>query len=121
MLSNNNLTIAIEATYLSYGRVKEVDNFADHLPSTIQFDYLAMLKEPGVPPHILLLMASSIYGLMRNLSVEKGLVKTARVRILELKRHVIRVELLRSTSISADNQLYCLPRINFEFHLQDTS
>jgi hypothetical protein len=120
-LSNNNLTVSVEATYLSYDRVKEVDDSADHLPSTIQSDYLAMLKEPGVPPHILLLKAGSICGLMRNLSIEKGLVKNARVRILELRRHVIRVELLRSTSSSADDQSYYLPRINFEFHPQYTS
>ena len=49
-----------------------------------------MLNEPGVPPHKLQLNVGTIYSVMRGLSIEKGLVKNARVRILELHRHIVR-------------------------------
>ena len=93
----------------------------DQLPSTLESDYLAMLNEPGVPPHRLQLKVGTICSIMRNLSIEKGLVKNARVRILELRRHIVRVELLHSASPSSDDRSVYLPRINFDFHPQYTS
>lgn len=66
--------------------MKEVEDPTDQLPSAVESDYLAMLNEPGVPPHKLQLKVGTICSIMRNLSIEKGLVKNARVRILELHR-----------------------------------
>jgi ankyrin repeat protein len=82
---------------------------------------LAMLNEPGVPPHRLQLKVGTICSIMRNLSIEKGLVKNARVRILELRRQIVRVELLHSAASSSDDRSVYLPRINFNFHPQYTS
>ena len=95
--------------------MKEVEDPADQLPSAVESDYLAMLNEPGVPPHKLRLKVGTICSIMRNLSIEKGLVKNARVRILELYRHIVRVELLLSASPTEDRSFY-LPRISFGFH-----
>ena len=100
--------------------MKEVEDPNDQLPSAVESDYLAMLNEPGVPPHMLRLKAGTICSIMRNLSIEEGLVKNARVRILELHRHIVRVELLRSASSAVDQSFY-LPRISFDFHPQYTS
>jgi hypothetical protein len=75
--------------------VKEVEDPTDKLPSAVESDYLAMLNEPGMPPHKLQLKVGTICSIIRNLSIEKGLVKNTRVRILELHRHIVRVELLR--------------------------
>ncbi|OXV06047.1 hypothetical protein Egran_06187 [Elaphomyces granulatus] len=54
---------------------------------------------------------------MRNLCLEKGLVKNARVRITALLRNVVRVELLQTSNLSStsDENVFLLPRINFEF------
>jgi len=62
-----------------------------------------MLNEPSVPPHRLQLKVGTIRSIMRNLSIEKGLVKNARVRILELRRHIVRVELLHSAASSPND------------------
>lgn len=51
----------------------------------------------------------------------KWLVKNARVRILELHRHIVRVELLHSATPLTDDRCFYLPRINFDFHPQHTS
>ena len=54
--------------------------------------------------------------------MEKGLVKNVRVQILELHRHIVRVELLRSISSStAADQSFYLPRISFDFHPRYTN
>jgi hypothetical protein len=43
---------------------------------------------------------------MRNLSIEQGLIKNGRVRILELRRQMVRVELLHSASSSPDDSIF---------------
>jgi hypothetical protein len=52
---------------------------------------------------------------MRNLSVDSGLVKNARVIIRRLSRHVVEVETLPSEVNSYTAGRFLLPRINFEF------
>jgi hypothetical protein len=91
------------ATYLSCDCIKEVEDPADRLPSAVESDYLAMLNEPGVPPYKLLLKVGTICSIMRNLSIKKGLVKNARVRILELRCYIVKVELLHSSSSSTND------------------
>lgn len=98
-----------------------MENPANQLPSAVESDNLAILNEPGVLPHKLQLKVRAIYSIMRNISIEKGLVKNIRVRILELYRHIVRVELLHSASPLTDNRYFYLPRINFDFHPQYTS
>jgi hypothetical protein len=84
------------ATYLSYDRVKEVEDPADQLLSALESDYLAMLNKPGVLLYKLILKVGTIYSIIYNLSIENGLVKNVRVRILKLYCYIVRVELLYS-------------------------
>jgi hypothetical protein len=58
---------------------------------------------------------------MRNLCIEKGLVKNVRVRVTELYRHIVRVELLRDQPTSIDDRFFYLPRISFDFQSRHTS
>ena len=53
-----------------------------------------MLNEPSIPPHKLNLKVGAICTIQRNLSMEKGLVKNARVIIRELNRYLIKVVVL---------------------------
>jgi hypothetical protein len=41
---------------------------------------------------------------MRNLCIEKGLVKNVRVRVAELHRHIVRAELLPTQSIDINRR-----------------
>ncbi|KAI5986323.1 hypothetical protein EDD15DRAFT_2144522, partial [Pisolithus albus] len=56
-------------------------------------DYLAMLRPSGIPPHQLDLKVDAVCSLQRNLSIEKGLVHNARVRIAAVHRHFVEVQL----------------------------
>ena len=80
-------------------------------------DLLAVLKEPGVPPHALHLKEGAMCSIMRNLSVDKGLVKNARVVIQKLLYHCVAVRLLQSD----DQEVYHLPRITFRFSPKGTN
>lgn len=69
------------------------------------------MKEPGVPPHQLELKVGCVCSLMRNLSIDKALVKNSRVVIKVLRKYSVEVEVIHRSK--AD--IYCIPRINFEF------
>lgn len=83
------------------------------LPSGEVLEFLALLKEPGIPAHELSLKVGCLCTIMRNLSIDNGLVKNARV--LELHERFVKVELLPNSSLIRENKVFCLPRIIFEF------
>lgn len=68
-----------------------------------------MLSAPGVPPHQLDLKVNCICAIQCNLSVKKGLVHNAQVRVTGLHHHFIEVELLNNL------ENHCIPRITFSF------
>lgn len=93
--------------------VSDILKEADHAPIDVPEqtpDYLAMPSAPGVPPHRLDLKLDCICAIQRNLSMEKGLVRNARVRITALHRRFVEVQLLNNLEI------HCIPRITFSFH-----
>ena len=57
-------------------------------------DLLATMKEPAIPPHQLELKVGCVCSPMRNLSIDKALVKNSRVVIRALRKNSIEVELI---------------------------
>src|SRR5207253_686054 len=79
-------------------------------------EFLHEIHEPGVPPHELRLKESAICVVMRNLSLEDGLVKNVRVVIKKLLENVIEIELVGAEAFPrAGRKRYHLLRIMFEF------
>jgi len=120
--------INIEHKYFSYDSIKDTDEESVQveredrsLNTTLRGqistpEFLHEIHEPGVPPHELRLMESAICVLMRNLTLEEGLVKNARVVIKKLLENVIEVELVGvEAARGANRKRYHLPRIMFEF------
>ncbi|KAG1873565.1 hypothetical protein DFJ58DRAFT_695725 [Suillus subalutaceus] len=69
-----------------------------------------MLTHPRVPPHRLDLKKNCIRAIQRNLSVEKGMVRNARVRVVALHRRFVRIQLINTS------ESHCIPLINFASH-----
>ena len=95
-----------------------------NLHGDVLADYLGMLYEPGIPSHKLRLKVGAICTVARNLSIENGLVKNARVIIEQLHQYSVVVRLLPfHTSILLSNRGRTFPfsRINFEFNPQRSS
>lgn len=89
--------------------LKEADQVPPDAPEQTP-DYLAMLTHPNTPPHRLDLKVNVICAVQRNLSVEKGLVQNARVRITALHRRFVEVQTAQT------GEIHCLPRITFAFN-----
>jgi hypothetical protein len=83
-------------------------------------DYLALLTHTGIPPHELHLKVGAICTIMRNMSIEKGLVKNSRVVIRALHTRVVEVQTLNGNGNLSD-EIFPLPRIRFEFHPPSSS
>jgi hypothetical protein len=100
------------AIYYSYDRVKESEGESIQVAGVT--DYLGLLNEPGTPHHISRLKVGAVCSIARNLSVQKGLVKNARVTIKRLFPLMVEVELL-DPPIGSTETKFCIPRINFCF------
>ena len=94
-------------TYWSADDIKESEQF---LNLNTQ-DVLATMKEPGVPPHQIDLKVGCVCAVLRNLSIDKNLVKNARVVITCLREFSVEVKLVRGVT----GNVFNIPRINFEF------
>lgn len=76
-----------------------------------------MINALGVPKHALKLKVGAVVILLRNLSVEKVLVKNAPVIVKVCTMRFIEVELLGKCW----DRVFCLPSIHFEFKPEYTS
>ena len=86
-----------EKVYWSHDTVKEGN--VPNLHGDVLADYLGMLYELGIPSHKLRLKVGAIYTVARNLSIENGLVKNARVIIEQLHQYSVVVKLLPFQSL----------------------
>ena len=104
-------------TYIAADCLKEVDD-AGLIPPTSQLDYVARNTPPGLPRHTLVIKVGGVYRLMRNLSIDRGLVKNVRVVVMAVGHRILTVRVVRPrmnlnlTTVSADDIL--LPRITFD-------
>jgi hypothetical protein len=76
--------------YYSADIVKEDNQLIEDHPEVTP-DFLAILSQNGIPKHELHLKQGCICSLMRNMSVQKGLVKNAHLIIQELHHRYVEV------------------------------
>lgn len=105
------------ACFYSADSVKEDTASLGGLHGDVLTDYLAMQNEPGIPPHCLMLKQDAICTIARNLNLETGLVKNARVIVRQINNYSIEVEVLplRAQQQGQPAPTYLLSRIVFEF------
>ena len=84
-------------------------------PTTEMLDFLALASQPGIPPHALRMKVGCLCSIMRNLSIDNGLVKNARVIVTKLNHFTVEVKTLLLVVKNFTFQLFYLPQINFEF------
>ena len=78
-------------------------------------DYHKVKTPPGLPPHNLHIKINGVYRLMRNLSVDRGLVKNCRVIVKALGTSVISVQVITKNGPSPEEVI--LPRITFIYSI----
>lgn len=93
-------------TIKSYDSVAEEDINA----ANTNVEFLNSIKHSGVPSHDLKLKNGVVCVILRNLDPARGIVKGARVAVIDIaRRHVV------VRKLNGDGDLICLPRINFKF------
>ena len=66
-------------TYYSFNFVKEDKLSVGSVQPPEITDFLFMVTEPGIPSHILHLKENSLCSLIRNISIDSGIVKNVQV------------------------------------------
>jgi len=93
------------------------DSESDILPTPdAVLDYVSKVRPNGMPDHTLLIKLGGVYRLLRNFSVDRGLVKNTRVVVTGIGRKIITVHLLKSVGSTSpsDREDILLPRITFK-------
>lgn len=77
-------------------------------------DFLSLINQNGIPFHHLRLKVGAICSLMRNMSVQKGLVKNTRLIVEQLHHRFVQVRVINNLTGQIGDPL-CIPRIRFDF------
>ncbi|RXW13239.1 hypothetical protein EST38_g12616 [Candolleomyces aberdarensis] len=101
--------------YFAADSLKEVDEAALPAPEGI-LDYVQKFTPPGVPPHSVTIKVESVCRLLRNFSIDRGLVKNVRVVVKGVGAWLITVQVLREDGPMAEEIL--IPRITFQTELK---
>lgn len=104
-----------QRTYLAAESLKEIEDAGIESPDTD----VARQTPPGLPPHSLTIKVNAVYRLMRNLSIDHGLVKNVRVLVVDIGARLLTVRILRGLSGVGDvlAEDIIIPRITFEHTL----
>ncbi|KAH9920036.1 hypothetical protein B0H21DRAFT_712928 [Amylocystis lapponica] len=78
-------------------------------------DYVTRQTPPGFPPHSLTIKVNAVYHLLRNFSIDRGLVKNAQVLIVGIGSRIITVKILHGLGgvNDVDEEDIFIPRISF--------
>lgn len=110
-----NLINGSTTTYMSADSFREGSDQGIIAPASI-LDYVARNTLPGLPPHALTIKTNCIFRLLRNFSIDRGLVKNTRVVITHVGHRLITVRILRAlTSVAeGEDEELLIPRISFD-------
>jgi hypothetical protein len=92
----------------------EDDDDPNTLPYSSVLDYVIAHPPTGLPPHTLQVKVGGVYRIMRNFSIDRGLVKNSRVVITDIGSRLITVHRLKNNvTLAHDEEDILLPRITF--------
>jgi hypothetical protein len=103
-----------QRVYLAADSLKEVDNAGLISPDSA-LDYVARQTPPGLPSHTLTVKTNGVYRLLRNFSLDRGLVKNVRVVVIDVGTRIVTVRLLRpgDANHGGVGEDILIPRISF--------
>ncbi|EAU89145.1 helicase-like protein [Coprinopsis cinerea okayama7 len=101
--------------YFAADKIKESEE-ADLPPPEGILDYVMRNNLPGIPPHSISLKVGAVCRLLRNFSIDRGLVKNIRVVVTGLGTCLISVRVLNDMNMAGAEEVLIL-RITFEYFL----
>jgi hypothetical protein len=115
-----------QRTYFAADHLEERDDAIqsiqsdDRLPAPdALLDYVARRRPKGMPHHRLNIKVGAVYRMLRNFSIDRGLVKNIRVVVTGIGQRLISVRILKSTTegVIEDDEDILIPRITFKDNL----
>ena len=104
-----------EHIYFAADSLQELNTAGLVSPHTA-LDFVAKQTPPGLPTHTLRIKMHGIYRLLRNFSLDRQLVKNARVIVTDIGTRLITVRLLLNNHTLANEDIL-IPRISFTYSL----
>ena len=108
-------------TYLAADNLKEASTCDIECPQAV-LDYVARQTPYGLPHHTVRVKEQGVYRLLRNFSIELGLVKNSRVIVDSLGERIIAVRLVITETEDGvprtSDEPILIPRITFEHNLR---
>ena len=99
--------------YMATDTLKEASDSNLRSPNSI-LDFVSRHPPPGMPPFTVEIKKNAVYRLLRNFSIDRGLVKNARVVVTDAGSRLISVRILRhNRSNFLDEDDILIPRITF--------
>jgi len=114
-----------EKTYYAVDSLQERDDVLQNtnngylpFPDAI-LDYVAQRRPNGMPHKGLSIKIGGVYRLLRNFSIDRGLVKNIRVVITGIGQRLISVHVIKhaQTAVIIDEEELLIPRIHFKDNL----
>lgn len=104
-----------QRTFLAADSLKEAEDAGVEGENGI-LDYVARRTPPGLPPHSLMLRIGAVVRLMRNFSIDRGMVKNVRAVVQSLGQRLITVQLMNTVDgvNHIDPEIILIPRIRFD-------
>jgi hypothetical protein len=103
--------------YLAADTLKEA-NSAGLISPDSALDYAARQTPPGLPSHTLTVKVNGVYRLLRNFSLDRGLVKNVRVVVVDVDTRIVTVRLLHPGDLTdSEGEDILIPRISFLYQL----
>lgn len=104
-------------TFFAADKLKECED-ANLPPSAGVLDYVMRHTPPGLPPHSVSVKVGAVCRLLRNFSIDRGLVKNVRVVVTDVGSRLITVRVICADNSSPPSEDILLPRIVFETQLR---
>ena len=113
---NANILDRIEGhttSYMARDTLKEAEDSNLRSPNSI-LDFVSRHHLPGIPPYTVNIKTNGVYRLLRNFSVDRGLVKNARVLITGTGQRLISIRVVRANLAQMLNsEEILIPHITF--------
>ncbi|KAJ2913021.1 hypothetical protein MD484_g7399, partial [Candolleomyces efflorescens] len=107
---------AARRVYFAADTLEEADD-ANVPPPESALDYVRTHTPPGFPPHCITLHVGCVCRLLRNFSIDRGLVKNVRVVVKGVANRLVTVQVLKGGGqLEAEDIL--IPRITFKSELR---
>jgi ATP-dependent DNA helicase PIF1 len=106
-------------TYVAADSLKEADESNLGSPTSV-LDYVSHHAPQGTPPHSVLIKVNSVFRLLRNFSVNRGIIKNACVIITGIGVHLVTIKKLIPNALFISAKDILIPCISFTANLSSS-